>query len=595
MPVMRTIHSITVLLAALAWLAPLPARAQGCAAPEDPGPYAAGWRTATVTRGSRSMTCQLYYPSASSGQNSALANNGRPYPMIAFGHGFSAQTSYYVSFYAHLASWGYIVIAPQFPDVQHGELALDLLRCLQYLREQDTAAASFLFGGVDTARAGVSGHSMGGGCSLLAASYDARVRIAAPMAPAETSPSAIAVMPSIGGAVCLLAGSADGITPPSAHQQPMYDAAHAFRSLVMLQGGNHTRFMDTPIGDWLDPNGSMTRAEQQKLSRRYMTAVFNLFLRNDTCGWLYTYGSLSSDPHVTISKETKYVAPLPFLVLDPLSGIHASPVPFVWQRARTLNPRDTVSYTVQIAGNRFFTPVLREVAAMDSTTAVQQQSGDPAVMYWRVAARNSPATVTISENYGAFSWAGVPVELLRFSAARDGNDVVLRWATASETGNIGFIVERAGDAERWERIGFVAGAGSTTQDRAYRFTDRQPQRAQYRLRQIDADGSEHLSPAVAVAATNDSPSLHVTCTPSPCSIARHGAVWVSLSLPAASAVRVALYDQLGRQVRVIADNAAFEAGQHALPVPLRNLAAGSYLLHCTCDGRSAVARVLIEP
>ncbi|NOY06800.1 MAG: alpha/beta fold hydrolase, partial [Chlorobi bacterium] len=326
--------------------------------PDNPGPFNAGFRNVTLTRGSRTLACVIYYPATSAGQNKPLDYSGRPYPMVAFGHGFGMQKSYYTSFYRHFASWGYIVIAPQFPDYQNKEMAYDLLYCLQYLRDQHGTTGSFLYASVDTAHPGLTGHSMGGGASLLAASYDSRILAVAPMAAAETSPSAIAAMPKIQGAVCLVAASKDGITPPSTNQQPMYNAAHAFKSLPLFQGANHTRFMDYAGWDWTDPNGNMTRAEQQRLSRKYITAVFNLFLKRDPDYWTYVYGTKAkSEPKVSLSFETKYEPPFDFRLISPLHGTVTVSIDLLWHRALTLNPSDTVKYIVQISRNTAFSPV----------------------------------------------------------------------------------------------------------------------------------------------------------------------------------------------------------------------------------------------
>ena len=272
--------------------------AQPCPTPDSAGPHAAGWQTVTVQRAARTLNCRLYYPAQTAGQNATVSTSGAPYPMIAFGHGFFMQSSYYNSYYEHLASRGYIVIAPQFPDTQHGELALDLLACIEYLRLSGMSGSHFLSGVVDTAKAGLSGHSMGGGASLLAASYDSRILAVAPMCPAETTPSCIGRMDQIAGGVCIIAGSADGITPVSSHQLPMYRAARPFKFLAQLQGGNHTRCMDVSIFDWTDPNGSMSRSQQQALTRRYMTAAFDYHIKGDSCGGSYSYGSNSS--HVDV-------------------------------------------------------------------------------------------------------------------------------------------------------------------------------------------------------------------------------------------------------------------------------------------------------
>ncbi|MBR9974196.1 MAG: hypothetical protein KFF77_01320 [Bacteroidetes bacterium] len=292
------------LLICLCLLPPVIAEAQPCPTPDAAGPFAAGWQAVTVQRGGRTLNCRLFYPAQSAGQNTTVLTNGAPYPMIAFGHGFFMQTSYYTSYYEHLASRGYIVIAPQFPDTQHGELALDLLACIEYLRQSGISSSHFLFGVVDTAKAGLSGHSMGGGASLLAASYDSRILAVAPMCPAETTPSCINRMDQISGGVCIIAGSADGITSVAVHQQPMYRAAMPFKSLAVLQGGNHTRCMDVSAFDWTDPNGTMSRSQQQALTRRYMTAAFDYHIKGDSCGGSFSYGSNATHADVQLSFVT---------------------------------------------------------------------------------------------------------------------------------------------------------------------------------------------------------------------------------------------------------------------------------------------------
>lgn len=373
------------------FMLPAVSSGQPCPPPDLPGPFLAGWQTVTVQRGSRTMNCRLYYPSSSAGQNApVLKSGGAPFPMVAFGHGFFMQNSYYNSYFEHLASRGYITIAPQFPDTQHGELALDLLACLDFLRQSGVNPNHFLSGAVDTSKAAVSGHSMGGGASLLAASYDSRILAAAPMCPAETTPSCIARMGQINGAVCIIAGSSDGITPVGTQQQPMYDAASPFKSLAVLQGGNHTRCMDVSTFDWTDPGATMSRPLQQELTRRYMTAVFDYFLKNDTCGGSFSYGVNASHPNVQLSYVT--------------------------------GPQ----------------------------------------------------------------W---PVELGEFSVQRKGFDVLLQWRTETETRNFGFEVQRSSDETVFRSIGFVAGAGSTTERKHYEFSDHFKGAAWYRLRQIDIDGT----------------------------------------------------------------------------------------------------------
>lgn len=570
------------------------AMAQNCGAPEDPGRFLAGWRTATVTRGTRSMSCRVYYPAITASQNATADSTGAPYAMIAFGHGFLAQNTYYNSYFEHLASRGYIVIAPQFVDTQHGQLALDLLACLQWLRGEQSAAGGFLRGIIDTSAAGVSGHSMGGGASLLAASYDSRIRIAAPITPAETSPSAVSAMPNIIGAVCLISGASDGITPPAQNQQPMYNAASAFKSLPLLAGANHTRFMDNPIGDWTDPNGSMTRPVQQLLARRYMTAAFDLFLKGDTCGWHYSYGALALDSRVSLSAATKYVAPKPFLLLSPIfleDSIPPASLVFTWNRARTLNPNDSVDYTLQLStGSRFLAVYLEQRTFDTSITLPRAQYQDTS--YWRVVARNSPNTATISSNIGFFRFLIVPVEFLSFNAHVLDSGVELRWITTRETNNAGFEVERSVNHTDFVRVGFVPGAGSSVGNTTYSYWDPHITEAWYRLRQIDFDGKHDYSPVIHTSSRSVSDFDIRALYPQPYRVNDRQPLIVAVASPCEDVASLRLFNSFGRMV--LSYHCTLHAGVQSVSLPFRDLAPGLYVVSLTTKGGNvANAKVLV--
>ncbi|MBI5645477.1 MAG: hypothetical protein HY962_00985 [Ignavibacteriae bacterium] len=540
------------------------------------------------------MSCRVYYPAISASQNATADSTGAPYAMIAFGHGFLAQNTYYTSYYEHLASRGYIVIAPQFVDTQHGQLALDLLACLQWLRGEHTASNGFLRGLIDTSAAGISGHSMGGGASLLAASYDSRIRIAAPITPAETSPSAVSAMPNIFGAVCLISGASDGITQPAQNQQPMYNAASAFKSLPLLAGANHTRFMDNPIGDWTDPNGSMTRPVQQLLARRYMTAAFDLFLKSDTCGWHYSYGTLALDSRVSLSVATKYLPPKPFMLLSPIfleDSIPPSSLVFTWNRARTLNPHDSVEYTLQLSAGSRFIPVYREHRTFDTTMTIPRvQYQDTS--YWRVVARNSPSTATISSNIGFFRFLNVPVELISFNARVRDNGVELMWITARETNNAGYEVERSANRTDFVRIGFVPGSGSSARNTIYSYLDPHITEAWYRLKQVDYDGTYDYSPVIHTSSRSVSDFDIRALYPQPYRVNDRQPLIVAVASPCEDVASLRLFNSFGRMV--LSYHCTLHAGVQSVSLPFRDLAPGLYVVSLTTKGGNiANAKVLV--
>ncbi|MCK5737809.1 fibronectin type III domain-containing protein, partial [bacterium] len=88
-----------------------------------------------------------------------------------------------------------------------------------------------------------------------------------------------------------------------------------------------------------------------------------------------------------------------------------------------------------------------------------------------------------------------PVELTVFSVTAEKNTVTLSWATASETNNHGFEIERqqgkSAFETAWNIIGFLPGHGTSTIPRHYIFTDSnlRPGSYFYRLKQIDKNGT----------------------------------------------------------------------------------------------------------
>jgi dienelactone hydrolase len=381
------------------------------AQPENPGPRQAGWTQQTLQRSGRSLSCRIYYPSFVEGSEAQIDTVNGLYPIIAFGHGFAMQTGYYLSLFRHLATHGYIVIAPQFPDTRHDQLAEDLLYCVSFLRAQSSTPSSRFFQLVDTASVGLSGHSMGGGASLLAAAQDSHVAVVAPLAAAETTPSAIAVMNRIAGVVYLIAGGSDGITPPAAHQIPMYNNARSLKALPIIQQANHTRFMDVATFDFIDPNGTLTRPQQLLITRRYLTSVFNLVLRRDPSYWTYAFGdSAMNDLRLHFTRHLRSLFPLPFTLVAPQGIVSSMPLRCIWRRTMTLNPGEQIRYTLHLASSQALSDTIllvRDIA--DTSYVVLQSLVAGRNYYWRVVARSSDSTATFSSQTYQFTILTTPV------------------------------------------------------------------------------------------------------------------------------------------------------------------------------------------
>ncbi len=117
------------------------------------------------------------------------------------------------------------------------------------------------------------------------------------------------------------------------------------------------------------------------------------------------------------------------------------------------------------------------------------------------AGGNNGTLINFALNGSTSNWVAasfpVPVELLDFQVKPNGTAALLAWRTASEQGNKGFFVERlrTGSLDGgWREIGFIPGAGTSTEEHRYRFLDLAPLNAScYRLRQTDFAGSASYS------------------------------------------------------------------------------------------------------
>lgn len=268
--------------------------------PSEPGSYQfVGNRTITFVdpdRNNRNIPSLVYYPATSEGANTPIIA-GDNFAIVSFGHGFTLNPNLYAAIYRHLASWGYIVIAPNTEtgfSPSHLIFAQDLSFVLKDVKKRNSINADFFFNTADTIKLGVFGHSMGGGCSFLAGSLDPNIKAISSMAAANTNPSSIAVMNQINVPVQLLSGQRDSIASYWTQQIPHYNNANPFKQIINVIGANHNFFVSVAgIHDLFDNPALITRPEQQRITRHYVTSFFNVYLKNDTSYITYLYGNIA--------------------------------------------------------------------------------------------------------------------------------------------------------------------------------------------------------------------------------------------------------------------------------------------------------------
>lgn len=239
----------------------------------------------------RQIQTEIYYPAAVAGENVAVAPG--QFPVIVFGHGFAMNWDAYANIWQALVPATYIMAFPRtesslFPSPSHADFGLDLALVAQKMSEQAQLSTSLFYEKLLDYTCAM-GHSMGGGAAVLAASQSNLFDCYVGLAPAETSPSAIAAAAALQIPSLILSGSNDGVTPPAQHHLPIYNAIpHECKSFANLIGGGHCYFANAnfncDFGESTASTGiSLTRNQQQSMMYQQLFSWLSYF-SNSNCG-----------------------------------------------------------------------------------------------------------------------------------------------------------------------------------------------------------------------------------------------------------------------------------------------------------------------
>lgn len=196
---------------------------------------------------------------------------------------------------------------------------------------------------------------------------------------------------------------------------------------------------------------------------------------------------------------------------------------------------------------------------------------------------------------------GLPVQLSSFTGTiTTGNRVRLDWRTISELNNYGFHVQRrfAGGAS-WGDVpnSFIPGHGTTSVPQQYTFTDNTPliSATEYRLKQVDLDGTENFSEPITV----DNPTSVVEPAPKQFALLQNypnpfnPTTEIKFSVAETDAATLVVYNSVGQKVAALYDQVAEAGRYYKVTLDGRNLSSGMYFYRLTSGKQTDLKKLML--
>ena len=195
--------------------------------------------------------------------------------------------------------------------------------------------------------------------------------------------------------------------------------------------------------------------------------------------------------------------------------------------------------------------------------------------------------------------SSLPVELTSFTATTDNNTVTLRWTTASEMENLGFIVDRKFEDENWITIDSyqtnenLIGQGTTSSETDYTYVDGWfGHSVKYRLADVGYDGYVHFLDSTELVVTSIYDNKIMGSTellgnyPNPFNATTTIAMYVRLG----QVVKIQVFNIKGQEVYSI--NKYIE-GRQQVTIDMGDLPSGVYMYRMTTDNKVFTKKMIL--
>jgi len=185
----------------------------------------------------------------------------------------------------------------------------------------------------------------------------------------------------------------------------------------------------------------------------------------------------------------------------------------------------------------------------------------------------------------------LPVELSSFVSVINNSSVTLNWATASETNNSGFDIERSSVNGTWSKIANVSGNGTSAIGHNYTYTDRNLSSGiyNYRLKQIDFNGNYeyfNLSSEVNIGIPVKYDLSQNYPNPfNPSTV-------INYDLPFDGNVSLKIFDMSGKELMTLV-NEVKTAGYYSVNFNASDLSSGVYFYTISADNFTATKKMVL--
>ncbi|MCF8297710.1 MAG: T9SS type A sorting domain-containing protein [Saprospiraceae bacterium] len=260
-----------------------------------------------------------------------------------------------------------------------------------------------------------------------------------------------------------------------------------------------------------------------------------------------------------------------------------------------IDPVDGVEYSA----DRVYSGAGEQIVYNDFGSSVVVTNLIEGVTYWfRVYEYNNFGvftiyTTTTETNNPANPEDGggaLPIELISFNASYNGQSVELNWATATETNNNYFTIQRAEDAETFIDITNIPGAGTSNSLINYVAQDEFPNNniEYYRLKQTDFNGNFDYSEIISVNCNDDNAFKIVNIIDN-----NNGSLSVIFNSNSTQNINYRLFNTNGQQVISMSDS-NLNKGINEISLNTSNLNQGIYVLSLQNEQTAISKNIVIQ-